>query len=119
MNPDRPTLLADLTAAPDQIDELITAARKHSQHRVIRRKAALIAGPGLICALVIQQQSRPFPDKVPDPMQVTLPHRAKSLTADELLDSFGDQSVGLVTWPDGRQQLIAITPAPPGTGKRR
>jgi hypothetical protein len=38
--------------------------------------------------------------------------RSAMLTRDELLDSFGDQPVALVTWPDGRQQLLAIARAP-------
>ena len=33
------------------------------------------------------------------------------MSESELLDSFGEQPVALVKWPDGRQALIAIVPA--------
>ena len=112
------TLLAEVTAAPDRINELHAAARKHRQRRVIHRRAA-VSGAAVVVGALAFLLSNSKPEKAPFAVPPVASHHAKFLTDDELLDSFGDQSVGLVTWPDGRKQLIAITPAPPGPAKRR
>lgn len=118
MNPDFSSLLSDITAAPDRADELKLAFRKHTHYRIIRRRTAVALAVAVLCGGAFLQYGL-TPEKAPSPAPIVAPNHTRSLTDDELLDSFGDQSVGLVTWPDGRKQLIAITPAPPGPARRR
>ncbi len=118
MNPDFSSLLSDITAAPDRADELKLAFRKHTHYRIIRRRTAVALAVAVLCGGAFLQYGL-TPEKAPSHAPIVAPNHTRSLTDDELLDSFGDQSVGLVTWPDGRKQLIAITPAPPGPARRR
>ena len=107
MNPDT-TLLDDLTAArSDVAGKLITALQARSRRLA---KARGLAAAVIIIALIAGVLRDPPQEK--HAVAVTSPSRSIMLTQNELLDSFGDQPVALVTWPDGRQQLLAITRRP-------
>ena len=112
MNPDTTTLLDELTATRSaDADTLITALRVRRRHRAQLRTLTVSALLVAFVAGVLHFRPRE------KPVIVTTPGEAPPstmLTKNELLDSFGDQPVALVTWPDGRQQLLAIThrPAP-------
>ncbi|RFC48698.1 MAG: hypothetical protein DVB22_002833 [Verrucomicrobia bacterium] len=61
--------------------------------------------------LLLPLLSSPFSSPSPSPLfpsAALLPPRC----SDELLDAFGDQPVALVTYPDGRQQLLAVLRSP-------
>lgn len=107
MNPDT-SLLNDLTAArSDDAEKLITALHVHRRRRA--RGRALGAGALIIALIAAGLHFRPQEKPT---VAVTDPPRSIMLTPNELLDSFGDQPVALITWPDGRQQLLAITQRP-------
>ena len=98
-------LLTDLTPASASADFLVAAARSHARRRRIWRDA--VAAAAVLAIGVAGIALLPRPQKVPT--VAALPAaRSLHLTADELLDSFGDQPVALVTYPDGSQRLLAV-----------
>jgi hypothetical protein len=110
MNPDALSLLDDLTAARGDAGEgLIKALRQHRHRRTQRR--ALAAGAIAVAAIAAGIRFLPH-ESAPSHVVTIEPRLSSMLTESELLDSFGDQPVALVTWPDGRQQLLAIAHAP-------
>jgi len=92
MNPD--DLLADLTPPASSADHLVAAA-------------AILAITTTLIALLITPTSPQPHLSATQPLPTPAP-----LSPDELLDAFGDQPVALVTYPDGRQQLLAILRPP-------
>jgi hypothetical protein len=109
MNPESADLLDDLTG-PDSksADFLVSALHACRQRRMQFRLAAIstlaMAALGMLAACLT-------PDGGPPSLvAVTPPADSHKLTGEELLDSLSDQPVALVTWPDGRQQLLAIAP---------
>lgn len=103
MNQDN--LLSDLTGSAVSADDLVTAARRYKRHRLLGQCAAV----SLICASWWAFQPTPTPTPPPGTVEKvpTLP-TTKPLTTNELLDSFGEQPVALVTFPDGTQRLLAL-----------
>jgi len=97
-------LLADLTAAPGGADAIVTAARRHAARK--RQARALGLAGAAVLALAGAFLTLPSRHRVPPVAQAPAP--SVMLTQNELLDSFGDEPVALITWPDGRQQLLAI-----------
>ncbi len=124
MKPESSLLLRDLTASgPDGVDGeyLIRALRVRLRRQAVLRTAALCmpaaAGLCILAARLLPGKESPpaLPPvalTVPPVPEAAPPSGAKplKLNGEELLDSFPDQPVALVTWPDGRQQLLAITP---------
>jgi len=109
MKPDTSSLLNDLTAVPGDSAEALIRALRRRRHRKAQFRAFAVSAIGLAG---IAAGIRFFPrESSPSPVAVE-PARPAMLTKNELLDSFGDQPVALVTWPDGRQQLLAIAHAP-------
>jgi hypothetical protein len=112
MNPDVSDLLDDLThARAGGAEALVAALRRRRRGKVAARLGAVVLAGAAAAGL---WRVRP-PDAVPVAAVAPPP---TSLTPDELLDSFGDQPVALVTWPDGRQQLFAIARSGGGPGRR-
>jgi|GEM_PF-5616160 len=109
MNPDTATLLDDLTAARHHGGEALVHALRINRRRKAQRRALAVSA--LSIAAVVAGIRFP-PRESPEQSVAVEPARSTMLTESELLDSFGDQPVALVTWPDGRQQLLAITRAP-------
>lgn len=110
MNPD--DLLADLTPPASSVDHLVATARRLAHRRQTLRDTLAAASilaitTTLISQLVIPTSPRPHLSAT-QPLPTPAP-----LSPDELLDAFGDQPVALVTYPDGRQQLLAILRPPP------
>ena len=98
-------LLADLTpSATGSVEPLLAAARQRARRR---RKA----GEFLTAAAIVTASTAGllllFAREAPT-AAVSTTQTPVLLSREELLDSFGDQPVALVTWPDGRQQLLAI-----------
>jgi hypothetical protein len=115
MIPDRSALLDDLTAAPtDGADALVCALRADRRRRTRRQAVAATAVGFVAIATAIGLLTHELP--IPSP--IGEPSRTPDLTQSELLDSFGDQPVALVVWPDGRQQLLAIASPPIGSTPR-
>jgi hypothetical protein len=112
MNPD--DLLADLTPPASSADHLVATARRLAQRRQTLRDtlaaAAILAITTTLISQLVIPTSRPSPLSTTQPLPTPAP-----LSPDELLDAFGDQPVALVTYPDGRQQLLAILRPPPRT----
>jgi hypothetical protein len=112
MNPESANLLNDLTCSGrNSGDFLIQAlhirARRRAQYRI-----AAVCALTLTALAMLAGHLAPIRKSSP-PVAVTPPAQSHQLTSDELLDSFPDQPIALVTWPDGRQQLLAIAhPAP-------
>lgn len=105
MKPDTSTLLDELTAARgDNAGNLIAALHVHRRRRAQHRALGAVALVIALSAGALHYKPREKPA-----IAVIDPPRSTVLTKKELLDSFGDQSVALVTWPDGRQQLYAIS----------
>jgi hypothetical protein len=109
MNPD--DLLDSLTAPTSSAEHLVATARRLAHRRQTLREGLAAAA---ILAIATAGISRLVPSQpVGPPLSViqSLPTPAP-LSPDELLDAFGDQPVALVTYPDGRQQLLAILRSP-------
>lgn len=88
------------------IDALIRCARARAVHRSILRNAGRTV---LALALILAGLDLLLrPDQQPTPTLTTPHHPTPILSSEELLDSFGDQPVALVTYPDGSQRLISI-----------
>jgi hypothetical protein len=104
-------LLSDLTAASPGADALVAAVR----HRSRRRHRLQSLGVASAAAAVLAAAFLSLPSRPRATGTAQVPATSPMLTQNELLDSFGDQPVALVTWPDGRQQLLAI--APPARGR--
>jgi hypothetical protein len=108
MKPDTSTLLDELTGSNgESTDSLVRALRALRRRRAQRRSAA--AGAlGIVAAALGLRLVR----ESPAPHTAVEPAGSPMLSQNELLDSFGDQPVALITWPDGRQQLLAIARPP-------
>ena len=112
MNPD--DLLADLTPPASSADHLVVTARRLAQRRqTLRDTLAAAAILAITTTLISQLVTTTAPQSHLSATQ-PLPTPAP-LSPDELLDAFGDQPVALVTYPDGRQQLLAILRPPSHT----
>jgi hypothetical protein len=108
MNPDTSTLLDELTGSScDSTDSLVQALHALRRRRA-RRRAAVAGALGLVA---FAPGLRLFRES-PAPLTSVEPAGSPMLSPNELLDSFGDQPVALITWPDGRQQLLAIAHSP-------
>lgn len=108
MSPDTTTLLDDLTPArTGDSGQLVAALHLHRRRRTKRRAlgASALIIIGIAVGPCFQQEQKPA-------IAATAPPNSAMLTPKELLDSFGDRPVALVTWPDGRQQLLAIASRP-------
>lgn len=109
MKPDE--LLSDLTPCTTDASFLVAAARQHARHR--RQLQIGSAAAALILATVVALRLLPTGETATPPEEAAVTPPSPMLTKQELLDSFGDQPVALITWPDGRQKLLAINrPAP-------
>lgn len=110
MNPD--DLLADLTPTASSADHLVVTARRLAQRRQTLRDTLAAAAILAITTTLISQLVTPTTPQSHLSATQPLP-TPPPLSPDELLDAFGDQPVALVTYPDGRQQLLAILRSPP------
>ncbi len=110
MNPESAELLKDLTSAGDSGDFLVQALHsrrvRRAQVRIVATCALAMSALALLAASLSPEPS--------SPVAATSPPASFKLTENELLDSFQDQPVALVTWPDGRKQLLAIAHPAPG-----
>jgi hypothetical protein len=109
MKPDTFSLLDDLTAAGNDSGEALIRALHRHRRRKTRRQALVFSA---LSVATLAAGIRFLPRESPPPTLVAEPVRSPILTQSELLDSFGDQPIALVTWPDGRQQLLTIARAP-------
>ena len=97
-------LLTEITPVASSADTLVAAARRQArQRKMIRATAttAALVGIGLMA----------IPRKTPQPSLATSPptsNPVRNLSEAEFLDSFGDQPIALVTYPDGTKQLLTI-----------
>ena len=105
MKPDE--LLSDLTPCTTDASFLVAAARQRMRHR--RQFQLGTAAAALILTAVFVLRLLPAGGDHAVPNAVAAVPSSPMLTQHELLDSFGDQPVALVTWPDGRQKLLAIS----------
>ena len=104
MNPD--DLLAELTPSAAGADALAAAARRCARRRRVLRDTGTVAA--CLCVAVAGVALLPRQTEPPARAAQQKPTATTPLTADELLDSFGDQPVALVTYPDGTQRLLAL-----------
>jgi len=109
MSPDPSTLLDELTGARPSSAETLVRALRLDRHRTAKRRALATAGAGV---LGLAWAFAFLAHDLPKPTVSIPPVPSQQLTPAELLDAFGDQPVALVTWPDGRQQLLAIASRP-------
>ncbi len=104
-------LLDSLTAPTSSADHLVATARRLAYRRQTLREglaaAAILAITTALISQLVIPTSRPTSLSVIQSVPTPAP-----LSPDELLDAFGDQPVALVTYPDGRQQLLAILRSP-------
>jgi hypothetical protein len=109
MNPESAELLKDLTGTGHSGDFLVQALHsrrlRRSQVRIVAACALTMSALAILAACLSPGYS--------SPVAVTAPPVSFKLTENELLDSFSDQPVALVTWPDGRKQLLAIAHSAP------
>jgi hypothetical protein len=109
MSPKPANLLNDLSSTgSDSCDFLVRALRTRQHRRTQYRTAG-------VCVLTVTALAMLAARLMPGhpPLAVNAPQESSKLTENELLDSFPGQPVALVTWPDGRKQLLAIAhPAP-------
>ena len=110
MNPDTTTLLDDLTGPRGEHPAALLAAARTRRRRRVQTRAFAVSA---LAVIAVTAAVRFMPAPSPAPVIVsTPPAPTVMLTKSELLDSFGDQPVALVTWPDGRQTLLAIAHRP-------
>jgi hypothetical protein len=115
MNPEFLRLLDDVTGVRRvAADAVVRAARRRRRRRTV---GAAVAGLALVAVAAAALWRRGT--EVPVADLPVPPAPSMSATEDELLSSFGDRPVALVTWPDGRQQLFAIARRHPGALDRR
>ena len=113
-------LLTELTPSAWSADILVAAARRRTRRRKATR-AAVAAVAVLAAAVALlpkKQQGATLATTAATRTAPTMPaphatkgataNTPKELTEDEFLDTFGDQPVALVTYPDGRRQLLTI-----------
>ena len=105
-------LLDDLTRpASGEIDSLVAAARIATRRRRTIRSTAITTLVALVLAGSWESwHTTPTRSTNPHPPTATAYPATQPipLTSDELLESFGDRPVALVTHPDGSQQLLTI-----------
>ena len=118
MKPD--DLLTDLTLCPSAIDTLLQEARQQRRRRRETMQASAAAAAIIALAITaIRLGASGTPTATGPALTATAPAASPLLNKHELLEAFGDQPVALVTWPDGRQKLLAIQrPAPRRSGTR-
>jgi len=108
-------LLNELTPSAGSADFLIAAAHTRARRRCLVLESAaatsflMLAMAGIVWLLP--------KSSAPPSVAVSAAQMPPPLTDDELLDSFGDQPVALVTYPDGSQRLLAALRPLPGRGK--
>jgi hypothetical protein len=111
MHPDE--LLSDLTPCTTEASLLVAAARQQVRRR--RHLRTGIAAAALLVTGFTMFNFLPIPPagaSSPDVTSATPPPSSPMLTEHELLDSFGDQPVALVTMPNGRKRLLSIRRPP-------
>lgn len=111
MKPDE--LLSDLTPCRTDASFLVAAAaRQHARRRQYLQ--ACTGAAAIILTTLLAIRLSPNPNSITAPETAGTKASSPMLTKNELLASFGDQPVALVTWPDGRQKLLTIDrkPAP-------
>ena len=108
MKPD--DLLTDLTPCPSDVTALLNAAAMERHRRRATVQAVFAAAAVIALGITAIRLSPGSASADSGPVvKVSAPARpSPMLTGHELLDTFGDQPVALVTWPDGRQKLLAI-----------
>lgn len=105
MNPNE--LLEQLTGPRGgDVEALVRAARAGAARRRMLRNTASTALALALIAAGLGLLLRPEPE-LPTAI-TTQPQPPPVLTGEELLDSFGEQPVALVTYPDGSQRLLSI-----------
>lgn len=105
MNPNE--LLEQLTGPRGgDVEALVRAARTGAARRRMLRNTASTALALALIAAGLGLLLRPEP-QLP-PALTTQPPPTPVLTGEELLDSFGEQPVALVTYPDGSQRLLSV-----------
>ncbi|HWB01998.1 MAG TPA: hypothetical protein VG796_03175 [Verrucomicrobiales bacterium] len=112
MNPESASLLNDLTRSGSGSGDYLIHALHARRRRVMQCRIAAVCVLTMTALAMLAARLAPTAEK-PAPVAVTPPVKSFKISGNELLDSFPeDQPVALVTWPDGRQQLLAITPVP-------
>ena len=94
----------ELSPAPDPAC-LTLALRRHRRLRHIVRTGATASIVLGACIILRPQRLQPQPTTAEGLGQLA-PSRPVTVTREEFLDSFTDESVALVVWPDGREQLF-------------
>lgn len=95
--------------SPNDVTVLVTAAAARARfRRTVRKTAAaslaVMAAAGTFGAL-LRPQSQP---RAAGPVTSPPVEHVTPLTRDELLESFGNQPVALVEYPDGSQRLLTV-----------
>lgn len=91
----------ELSPAPDPAGLTLALRRHRRLRRIVRTGAA--ASIVLGASIILRPQPRETHVNGQGPVA---PSRPVTVTREEFLDSFTDESVALVVWPDGREQLF-------------
>lgn len=101
-------LLTEITPLASSADTLVAAARQQTRQRKVIRATATTA---VLVAIGLMAIPRKTPSPSPSPILTKTPptsNHVRNLSETEFLDSFGDQPIALVTYPDGTKQLLTI-----------